>query len=140
MRLCKAVICAVVLVSASLLLGSCYVGPAHPSHGYVYAHGGIDMVFDSGLGLYIVTGYPDYYFFSGRYYRYHSPYWEYSSRLNGPWKMERYESLPRGLRERGEYREPPPGRGGEMREAPGRGRGEQGGPPGRGRGRGRGPE
>ena len=131
MRLGKAVICAVILIGAPLLIGSCYYEPHHPPHGHVYVQGGIDMVFDSGLGLYIVTGYPDCYFFEGHYYRYHAPYWEYSPRIDGPWRVERrYEALPPGLRERGEYREPPPGRG----------RGGSGEPSGRGRGRGRGPE
>lgn len=127
MRLAKAVICAVVLISASLLIGSCYYGPPHPPHGYGYVYGGVDMVFDSGLGLYIVTGYPDCYFFGGRYYRYHAPYWEYSPHLNGPWRLEPYESLPPSLRGRHEYIAPP-GRGRGPVESPGRGRGRGRGP------------
>ncbi len=137
MRHGKALICTVVLAGALLLTSSCYYGPHHPPHGHVYVYGGVDMVFDSGLGLYIVTGYPDCYFWGGHYYRYHAPYWEYSTGIHGPWRVERrYDALPPALRERHEFREPPPARGrGGPGGPPGRGRGEP-----QGRGRGRGPE
>ena len=134
MRFGKLAILGVVLVCAGLLFGSCVVVPAHPMHGYRHVHGGIEMVYDSGMGLYIVTGYPNHFFYGGRYYHYREPNWEISVNINGPWRQEAFQSLPRGLRERGEFREPPPGRGrGEPApvEPPGSGRG---------RGRGRGPE
>jgi hypothetical protein len=126
MRFSKLAIWAVVLVCAGLLFGSCVVVPAHPAHGYRQVQGGIEMVYDSGMGLYIVTGYPNNFFYSGRYYRYREPNWEISVNINGPWRSESFQSLPRGLKERGEFKQPPPGRdkGGSV-EPPGHGRGNE---------------
>lgn len=143
MRLCKFLVYAIALASAGLLLSSCTViVPAHPAHGYRHVHHGVAMVYDSGLGLYIVTGHPDVYFYSGHYYRYYDGGWRISVNVGGPWSPHRFESVPLRLRERyGPPGGPPGGRGpgrGDVGGPPGRGRGDEG-PGGRGRGRGRGP-
>jgi hypothetical protein len=65
--------------------------PVHPHDGYRYAYpGGLTLIFDSGLGLYGVFGYPDYYYTGGYFYRWDSGYWNRSRYWNRNW--ERCES------------------------------------------------
>ncbi len=58
--------------------------PHAPAHGYRHKHYH-DLMFDSGLGVYIVVGRPDYYFWDKRYYRYYDGYWQFSSKIDGRW-------------------------------------------------------
>lgn len=65
--------------------------PARPRHGYRYGYpGGVTLIFDSGLGLYSVLGYNDYYYNDGYFYRWDSGYWHRARRWNNRW--ERCES------------------------------------------------
>ena len=61
--------------------------PAHaPAHGYRAKHdapraappakGGIEVIFDSDLGIHVAVGLPDIHFYSGRYYRERDGRWE----------------------------------------------------------------
>lgn len=59
--------------------------PHAPAHGYRHKQDRYDLVFDSGLGVYVVLGKPDYYFWDNRYFRYHDGYWQFSADLDGRW-------------------------------------------------------
>lgn len=75
-----------------------YGPPPHaPAHGYRYKHQDVELVFDAGLGVYIVVGYPDYYFYDNRYYRYRDGGWAVSLLLEGPWVSITEVDLPPGL-------------------------------------------
>jgi len=61
--------------------------PVHAHHGYRYAYpGGPTLIFDSGLGMYGVYGYPDYYFHNGYFYRWSSGYWNRSRYWDRRWE------------------------------------------------------
>jgi len=74
--------------------------PAHaPAHGYRRKYiSGVELVFDSGLGVYVVVGHPDHYYHDGYFYRLHGGLWEMSLSLDGHWKVASEKSLPAGLR------------------------------------------
>lgn len=99
---------------ATLLLAGCVYGPGEgyglpphaPAHGYRAQHRRARLVFDSGLGVYIVSGYPDYYFLDGTYYRYYGGHWQAGGDLDGPWHQAGDRRLPPGLRRKAV---PPPG-------------------------------
>jgi hypothetical protein len=112
--LCAALICAV------LFLGSCStVGirrtsrvkigrgngpPPHaPAHGYrhKYREQGVELVYDSGRGVYIVVDLPDHYYCDGRFFRLHNARWEVSLQVSGGWKPVYEDSIPPGLRGKG---------------------------------------
>lgn len=59
--------------------------PHAPAHGYRHKGQSHDLVFDSGLGVYVVQGRPDYYFWDNRYFRYHDGDWQYAADLDGRW-------------------------------------------------------
>lgn len=91
--------------------------PHAPAHGYRYKHrtSGLDLVFDSGLGVYVVVGYPSYYFYRDRFYRFFDGHWHFAARFGGPWHVVERSAMPPGLREKG--------RGGGRGKGRGRGRG-----------------
>lgn len=80
--------------------------PWAPAHGYrrkhqrAYLHreSTVDMVFDSGLGVYVVVGLPNYYFWDGFYLRLDSGRWVQATYLDSKWEPCRAESVPGGLR------------------------------------------
>jgi len=75
--------------------------PRAPAHGYRYRFDdGLIIVFDSGLGLYIVDRHPGWYWYDGHFYRRHRDRWDYSSRFDGPWHSIAHDRLPPGLRRR----------------------------------------
>ncbi len=120
----KALFMAVIVGVAAFAIQSCtlvYHGPPYtPAHGYVAVHHGAELVFDEGLGLYIVTGYPDYYYYSGYYYRvYDGRRYERCRTIDGSWKSIGYSRLPHGLAKKyGVLRSEPRGR--EYKEHRGR--------------------
>jgi hypothetical protein len=79
--------------------GKGYGPPPHaPAHGYRHkTRGGAELVFDSGLGVYIVVGLPDHYYLDGRYIRHVRGHWEYAPDLDGPWHSRDTRKLPPGL-------------------------------------------
>ncbi len=90
-----------------------YGPPPHaPAHGYRHRYrGGIDLVFDSALGVYLVSG-SQHYFYRDYFYRYRREIWYRSRRYNGSWRETSGRGLPRGLRRRArrwrrERRRPP---------------------------------
>lgn len=74
--------------------------PRHaPAHGYRRHHRehGVDMVFDTSLGVYVVVGMRNVYFHADHFYRLANGHFEISARLGGAWAPVRREALPRGL-------------------------------------------
>lgn len=76
-----------------------YGPPPHaPAHGYRYKHHGHELVFDSGLGVYVVVGLPGVYFHDGAYYRFDHDHWYYSRELKDDWREYKDDrGLPPGL-------------------------------------------
>lgn len=85
-------------------------GPGHgppphaPAHGYRTKHrqGGesVDLVFDAGLGVYVVVDLPDHFYWEGRYLRVEGDTWYASVRLDDGWEPVSASSLPPGLRKK----------------------------------------
>lgn len=72
--------------------------PRGPRHGYRYSYArGVDLVFDSGLGVYLVVGTP-FYYYGDRFYRYHDGHWESRADHRGRWRRASDRDLPRALR------------------------------------------
>ena len=126
---------AVVLVCMPLTLVSCKslsigVGsgrkhkqgpPPHaPAHGYRHKQHGVELVYDSGRGVYVVIDLPNHYYFKGRYYRRGEIQWEVGVHIDGPWEFISEDALPKGLRakEKGKGKAK-----GKSKEHPGRGLG-----------------
>jgi hypothetical protein len=121
------------LVCAMLMLVSCEsvtVGrkprpkrghgpPPHaPAHGYRQEYHGVELVFDSGCGVYVVVGLPSHYYYKGHFYRFYGGQWQVSVEIGGPWNPVSEASLPPGLRGKERAK-------GRPKERPGRGRGTQ---------------
>lgn len=87
--------------------------PHAPAHGYRHKHQhGVEMVFDTGMGVYIVVGYPKHYFYNNNYYRYHDGIWKMSVHIKGPWVIITKSDLPPGLKKKGESKKKKhPGKG-----------------------------
>ena len=73
--------------------------PAHaPAHGYRRKNRhGLQMTFDSNLGVYVLMDYPMHFYWDGRYFRKSKNKWESSSDINKKWKSIKKEQLPKGL-------------------------------------------
>lgn len=97
------------VLGLALALGGCHHHPVHrghghgppphaPAHGYRHKHHhGHDLVFDAGLGAYVVVGLPDVYFSDGHFFRRHGGGWEMAPEPGGPWREARARALPPGL-------------------------------------------
>jgi hypothetical protein len=113
-------LCAVVLACASLMLTSCSsevvcrrsskkIGrgngpPPHaPAHGYRHKHEtkGVELVYDSRRGVYVVVGLPDHYYYDGHFFRIRGARWEVSLNTTHGWKPVHEDSIPPGLRTKG---------------------------------------
>jgi hypothetical protein len=89
---------AVVVTSTSARPSVKHGPPPHtPAHGYRHKHGGCEMVYDSGLELYVVVGVSGRYFSDGRFYRQRGRAWFMSTDVDGPWKAAQKSALPHGL-------------------------------------------
>ena len=73
--------------------------PAHaPAHGYRRKHvAGMELVYDSGRGVYVVVGLSDYYYHDGYFFRLRGDIWETCPKPDGHWKVVSGKSLPMGL-------------------------------------------
>jgi len=114
------------LLVGSLALASCAVAPAGsrphrgygpPPHAPAYGHRqphspGVELVFDSGLGVYVVVDSPGYFYYDGLFLRLEDNSWQASVTLEGPWESRSVDSIPPGLRKKGHTEEGGhPGRG-----------------------------
>lgn len=98
--------------------------PHAPAHGYRRKHrrSGAELVYDSGLGVYVVVGLPVY-FSDERFYRLGDAGWEISVDLHGPWRAVEYHAVPTKLvaaKGRGKGR----GKGWNKAKAKGKGKGK----------------
>ncbi len=82
--------------------------PSHaPAHGYHHKHQtGVEIVFDSHLGVYIVDGKTGIYFHDGWFLRIRSGIWEVSASLDGQWKARSPDWVPPGLRSKHHAKKP----------------------------------
>lgn len=83
--------------------------PHAPAHGYRHKHRGHDLAFDSRLGVYVVVGLPDLWFFDGSYFRWVGDRWEIGVDVSGPWRATRIEAVPVKLRAERHPHGGPPG-------------------------------
>jgi len=79
------------------------VGHGPPAHAPAHGHRrkqvcGVELVFDTGLGLYVVVGHPNHYYCDGYFYRFTGSAWEMSLRFDGGWAVRAGKPLPPGLR------------------------------------------
>jgi hypothetical protein len=72
--------------------------PHAPAHGYRHHHQGAKLAFDSKLGVFVVVGYPDYFYSDGQFLRLDAGSWQVSASLPGPWRPYPSGSVPPGLR------------------------------------------
>ena len=74
--------------------------PHAPAHGYRHKHAahGVELVFDTKIGVYTVSGRRDHYFLDDHYYRLHDGAWSVSVELGSGWTHIADHKLPKGLR------------------------------------------
>ena len=70
--------------------------PAH-GHRHKHQHHGVELVFDSHLGVYVVVGRNDVFFHRDHFYRIVDGGWQVSVRLNDGWAHAHHGKLPKGL-------------------------------------------
>ena len=71
--------------------------PHAPAHGYRHKlqdHGGGQIAFDSGIGVYSVVGHNDLFFWEGRFYRWLDGRWQTSTRRDRGWASVDSARLP----------------------------------------------
>ena len=90
--------------------------PHAPAHGYHHKQNGVELVYDSGRGVYVVVGLAHHFYSKGHYYRLSGAQWQVSVHIEGSWEVVSKESLPPGLRGKKKGK-------GKSKEHPGRGRG-----------------
>ncbi len=71
--------------------------PAHPRQGHRHSHAGVQLVFDSALGVYLVVDRHDHFYTEGRFYRYAHDGWQISTHLDRGWHQVARPALPPGL-------------------------------------------
>lgn len=72
--------------------------PHAPAHGYRRKNRhGLEMTFDSNVGVYIMMNYPMHYYWDGNYYRKSRNKWESSKDISKKWKSIKKQKLPKGL-------------------------------------------
>jgi hypothetical protein len=60
----------------------------------------VNTVYQAPLGVYLVVGYPDYYFLDGWYYRHVHGYWERCTKIDGRWARAETRVVPGRLQAR----------------------------------------
>jgi len=98
--------------------------PHAPAHGYrhkqEYAGGEVELEFDSGLGVYVVVGVPDRYYWDGYYLRIDGDQWYASVDLDGGWEPRSEVAVPTGLRTKSHRNAKKSGKPGKSSPAKGR--------------------
>jgi hypothetical protein len=76
--------------------------PHAPAHGYRRkhrdAHADLELVFDSGLGVYVVIGLPGIYFQDEHFFRHTDAGWQISLHHDSGWTLAVQSDVPSGLR------------------------------------------
>lgn len=91
--------------------------PHAPAHGYRRKHQGgghddhpeVELVFDSGLGVYVVVGLPGVYFYADHYFRFVDAGWQISVRPDSGWDFAAQDRVPPGLKKKHAKKGGPPG-------------------------------
>lgn len=69
------------------------------AHGYRHKHhDGVDLRYDTKLGLYVVIGHRDTWFVDDLYLRWTKGAWQSSVRIGGNWAAMSVEKIPESLR------------------------------------------
>jgi hypothetical protein len=71
----------------------------------------VELVFDSGLGVYVVVGLPDHFFWDGFFLRIEKGLWYSSLRIDSGWEPRSSDALPPGLRNKTAIHKVKKGRG-----------------------------
>jgi hypothetical protein len=108
--------------------------PWAPAHGYRHKHqrayqshsGTVDLVFDSGLGVYVVVGLPNYYYWDGWYLRLDAGRWVQAPHLDSRWSPCPVDRVPGGLRAKAD-KSNKPGKGHAKGKSKGHGPAKRGG-------------
>ncbi|UCF04123.1 MAG: hypothetical protein JSV33_09205 [bacterium] len=75
--------------------------PHAPAHGYRHKHSdGVELVYNSNIGVYVVAGHSELYYCRDKYYRLNGGSWEVSSHVKGKWAPVSHKQLPPGLRKK----------------------------------------
>jgi hypothetical protein len=61
----------------------------------------VELVYDSGRGVYVVVGLPGHYYCDGRFFRISGAQWEMSLNTTHGWEPVYEHSIPPGLRSKG---------------------------------------
>jgi hypothetical protein len=80
--------------------------PAHaPAHGYRAKYGenykhpsGVELVFDSGHGVYVAVDLSGIFFNDGKFYRHEGGKWQVSLRADSGWKASSVDSIPSNIK------------------------------------------
>ncbi len=100
--------------------------PHAPAHGYRHKNpDGIDLVFDSRIGVYVSVGHPHLYYSGGRYFRFRNNRWEISVSYEGTWRRVSEDRIPPGLKKRHNRGRPGGKEPERSRDRPGRDLGRQ---------------
>lgn len=107
--------------------------PWAPAHGYrrnrqrayLVRKETVDLVFDSGLGVYVVVGIPNHYYWNGMYLRLSGDRWSQARYLDARWDPCSEDALPGKLARRDDGDNDDQGRGKhkDKHEHPGKGHG-----------------
>jgi hypothetical protein len=74
----------------------------HHQRAYQHRDATVDLVFDSGLGVYVVVGLPNYYYWNGLYLRLDAGRWVQAPYIDARWAPCPADRIPGGLRARAE--------------------------------------
>lgn len=86
--------------------------PHAPAHGYRHKYHNHDMIYDSGVDVYVVVGWQDHYFDNGFYFRYRDGRWQISATLSSDWKDANERDVPKKLfKSKGKKSKSHPGKG-----------------------------
>ena len=101
-KLCNKLGMTAVVLSAVVLLAGCVESPDYDDSNYYEGseyrqYNGHDVRYDPRLGVYLVVGSPDHYYWHNHFYRYQNDRWWYSRTGERNWHRYRGHSLPRGL-------------------------------------------
>ena len=87
--------------------------PHAPAHGYRHKHQhGVELRYDSGLGVYVVIEIPGMYFNDGLYIRWSAAgFWEVGYHFDGPWRIAVGNEVPEKLDQKKGKSKPGKGKG-----------------------------
>ncbi len=72
--------------------------PHAPAHGYRHKQrSGVELVFDSRVGVYVVVGQANHYFHNAHYFRLVGGVWHISAALDRGWTPVASKKVPKGL-------------------------------------------